>query len=386
MSVSFASWQRVWRDLDGREADPALFHALVAAYSEKQRHYHTLQHLRECMERLDEARSLAERPADVELALWFHDAVYDVHGSQNEALSARCGRPLVVTTVAARSRGKDRGVTLEAARWYDDPVALARDAEIDVFVELMGGAGDPAKAAIEAALGAGKAVVTANKALLARHGVALAAKAEAAGVPTLPGYRGADQSEARLLAEAESLGVPFLVKASAGGGGRGMRLVTELGAAAEAIRAAKAEARAAFGDATVFLERYAPRARHVEVQILGDSYGHVVHLWDRDCSLQRNHQKLVEEAPVPGLRLPGVKGCRRPLHRVPRALPGRSYALPGAIRSRNAGDARWRQDLSAVRPHDGLPLWHLPHAGRLAPGRQQAAAEVPVPPARHARM
>ena len=141
---------------------------------------------------------------------------------------------------------------------------------------------------------------------IARMGSKIEAKAaaEAAGVPILPGYRGADQSEARLLAEAESLGVPFLVKASAGGGGRGMRLVTEPGAAAEAIRAAKSEARAAFGDATVFLERYAPRTRHVEVQILGDSHGHVVHLWDRDCSLQRNHQKLIEEAPAPGLPAP----------------------------------------------------------------------------------
>ena len=141
---------------------------------------------------------------------------------------------------------------------------------------------------------------------IARMGSKIEAKAaaEAAGVPVLPGYRGADQSEARLLAEAESLGVPFLVKASAGGGGRGMRLVMELKTASEAIRAAKAEALAGFGDATVFLERYAPRARHVEVQILGDSYGHVVHLWDRDCSLQRNHQKLIEEAPAPGLPAP----------------------------------------------------------------------------------
>lgn len=141
---------------------------------------------------------------------------------------------------------------------------------------------------------------------ITRMGSKIEAKAvaEAASVPVLPGYRGADQSEARLLSEAEGLGVPFIVKASAGGGGRGMRLVTQLGEAIDAIRGARAEARAAFGDATVFLERYAPRARHVEVQILGDSYGNIVHLWDRDCSLQRNHQKLVEEAPAPGLPAP----------------------------------------------------------------------------------
>ena len=127
------------------------------------------------------------------------------------------------------------------------------------------------------------------------------AAAEEAGVPVLPGYRGADQSDARLLQEAQALGTPFLVKASAGGGGRGMRLVTDLADAAEAITSARAEAKGAFGDAAVFLERYAPRARHVEVQVLGDTHGNVLHLGDRDCSLQRNHQKLIEEAPAADL-------------------------------------------------------------------------------------
>ncbi|PYC46929.1 acetyl/propionyl-CoA carboxylase subunit alpha [Litorivita pollutaquae] len=127
------------------------------------------------------------------------------------------------------------------------------------------------------------------------------AAAEEAGVPVLPGYRGADQSDARLLDEAQALGVPLLVKASAGGGGRGMRLVTDLAEAPEAITSARAEAKGAFGDAAVFLERYAPRARHVEVQVLGDSHGNALHLGDRDCSLQRNHQKLIEEAPAADL-------------------------------------------------------------------------------------
>lgn len=127
------------------------------------------------------------------------------------------------------------------------------------------------------------------------------AAAEAAGVPVLPGYRGEDQSDARLLDEARTLGTPFLVKASAGGGGRGMRLVTDLADAPEAIASARAEAQGAFGDPAVFLERYAPRARHVEVQVLGDTHGTVLHLGDRDCSLQRNHQKLIEEAPAADL-------------------------------------------------------------------------------------
>jgi homoserine dehydrogenase len=101
---------------------------------------------------------------------------------QRETLAARCGRPVEVVAVSARSRGKDRGVDLAGLRWMDDPVALAKDPGIDVFVELMGGAGDPAKAAVEAALATGKSVVTANKALLAAHGEALAAQAERAGV------------------------------------------------------------------------------------------------------------------------------------------------------------------------------------------------------------
>jgi homoserine dehydrogenase len=97
---------------------------------------------------------------------------------QREALAARCGRAIDVVAVCARSKGRDRGIDLKGAKWFTDPVALARAGDIDVFVELIGGAGDPAKSAIEAALAAGKSVVTANKALLAKHGVKLAALAE----------------------------------------------------------------------------------------------------------------------------------------------------------------------------------------------------------------
>ncbi len=97
---------------------------------------------------------------------------------QRAELTLRCGRPIEIVAVTARSRGKNRGVDLRKLRWVKHPMALARDPEIDVFVELIGGAADPAKAAIEAALASGKSVVTANKALLARHGVALAALAE----------------------------------------------------------------------------------------------------------------------------------------------------------------------------------------------------------------
>jgi homoserine dehydrogenase len=109
-------------------------------------------------------------------------AVFRLIEQQREALVARCGRGITVTAVSARSRSKDRGVDLKAIRWVEDPVTLAADSGIDVLVELMGGEGDPAKAAVEAALASGKSVVTANKALLARHGVTLAARAERANV------------------------------------------------------------------------------------------------------------------------------------------------------------------------------------------------------------
>src|SRR5512132_3674429 len=99
-------------------------------------------------------------------------------GEQRTALTARCGRAIEIVAVTARSRAKNRGIDLKKLRWVSDPIALARDPGIDVFVELIGGAGDPAKRAVETALANGKSVVTANKALLARHGVKLAALAE----------------------------------------------------------------------------------------------------------------------------------------------------------------------------------------------------------------
>ncbi|MFD4459267.1 biotin carboxylase N-terminal domain-containing protein [Nocardia sp. NPDC058480] len=122
-----------------------------------------------------------------------------------------------------------------------------------------------------------------------------------AGVPMLPGYQGEEQSDARLLAEAERIGMPLMVKASAGGGGKGMRLVTEQGAVAEAIAAARREALSAFGSDVLLLERALLGPRHVEIQVLGDEYGNVIALGERDCSIQRRHQKVVEESPSPAL-------------------------------------------------------------------------------------
>ncbi|CAN5915396.1 biotin carboxylase N-terminal domain-containing protein [soil metagenome] len=121
--------------------------------------------------------------------------------------------------------------------------------------------------------------------------------AQAAGVPTVPGYEGDDQSNAAMLNAAKSIGLPLLVKASAGGGGKGMRVVREHGELAEALERARGEAKSSFGDDTLLLEKYVERPRHIEIQILGDQHGNVVHLWERECSIQRRHQKVIEEAP-----------------------------------------------------------------------------------------
>jgi geranyl-CoA carboxylase alpha subunit len=122
-----------------------------------------------------------------------------------------------------------------------------------------------------------------------------------AGVPCVPGYQGEDQGEAVMLAEARRIGFPVMIKAAAGGGGRGMRLVAEEAAFADALRAARSEAQNAFGDPHVILERAIVRPRHIEIQVFGDRHGNAIHLGERDCSVQRRHQKLVEEAPSPAV-------------------------------------------------------------------------------------
>ncbi|HEY1867959.1 MAG TPA: acetyl-CoA carboxylase biotin carboxylase subunit [Candidatus Cybelea sp.] len=122
-------------------------------------------------------------------------------------------------------------------------------------------------------------------------------RVRAAGVPTVPGYDGEDQSDAALHEEAKRAGFPLLIKASAGGGGRGMRVVESAEDFREALESAKREARAAFGDDTVLLERYLREPRHIEFQILADAHGTTIHLGERECSIQRRHQKIVEEAP-----------------------------------------------------------------------------------------
>jgi geranyl-CoA carboxylase alpha subunit len=123
----------------------------------------------------------------------------------------------------------------------------------------------------------------------------------AAGVPCVPGYQGADQSDAAMLAQAKGIGFPVMIKAVAGGGGRGMRLVPDAATFPDLLRSARSEAQGAFGDAAVILERAISEPRHVEIQVFGDAFGNAIHLGERDCSVQRRHQKLIEEAPSPAV-------------------------------------------------------------------------------------
>jgi 3-methylcrotonyl-CoA carboxylase alpha subunit len=123
----------------------------------------------------------------------------------------------------------------------------------------------------------------------------------AAGVPCVPGYHGSAQDTETLRREAEAVGYPVLIKAVLGGGGKGMKIAKTAAEFDDALASAQREAKAGFGDDRVLLERYIERSRHVEMQVFGDKHGNVVHLFERDCSVQRRHQKVIEEAPAPGL-------------------------------------------------------------------------------------
>ncbi|MEM9192894.1 MAG: biotin carboxylase N-terminal domain-containing protein, partial [Myxococcota bacterium] len=129
-----------------------------------------------------------------------------------------------------------------------------------------------------------------------QHAKAIARDAD---VPVVPGYDGVEQSNAALIQEAKHVGFPLLLKASAGGGGKGMRIVRAEEELEASIAAARREGEGAFGDGTLLIEKYLERPRHIEVQILGDAHGSLVHLFERECSIQRRHQKIIEEAPSP---------------------------------------------------------------------------------------
>ncbi len=155
----------------------------------------------------------------------------------------------------------------------------------------------------QACADAGLVFIGPPPAAIAAMGSKSAAKAlmERAGVPLVPGYHGADNDPALLAREAERIGYPVLIKASAGGGGKGMRRVERAADFAAALASCQREAKASFGDDHVLVERYVTRPRHIEIQVFGDTYGNVIHLGERDCSVQRRHQKVLEESPAPGL-------------------------------------------------------------------------------------
>lgn len=187
---------------------------------------------------------------------------------------------------------------LDAARI----LAAARDSGAEAIHPGYGFLSENAEFA-ESVIAAGLVWVGPNPDSIRAMGLKDAAKARmiAAGVPVTPGYLGEDQSPDRLAAEADAVGYPVLIKAVAGGGGKGMRRVDDPAGFAEALASCRREAAASFGDDRVLIEKYILSPRHIEVQVFGDRHGRVVHLFERDCSLQRRHQKVIEEAPAPGM-------------------------------------------------------------------------------------
>lgn len=178
---------------------------------------------------------------------------------------------------------------------------------------------------------------TADQMRLMGNKIAARLRAEAAGVPTLPGSeKVADPKEAVRLAE--QVGFPVMLKAAGGGGGRGMKIVEDAVSLPGIFQSASAEALAAFGDPTLYLERYLANARHVEVQVLGDTAGRVLHVGERDCSLQRRHQKVIEEAPAPGLH-----GALR------EEIRAAGVALAAAIDYQGAGTVEFLVDAASGR-------------------------------------
>lgn len=172
------------------------------------------------------------------------------------------------------------------------------------------------------------------------------------GAPVLPGYWGQDQSEERLIAEAQKLGFPLLIKAVAGGGGRGIRAVAALDDLLPALVSAKREAAASFGDDAVMLEHLVQRPRHLEVQIFGDQHGNLVHMFERDCSIQRRRQKLVEEAPAPGMS-----------EEVRESLTQAALKIAKAVNYSNAGTIEFVADGAGPLRPDGF--WFLEMNTRL---------------------
>ncbi|KZS50558.1 acetyl/propionyl/methylcrotonyl-CoA carboxylase subunit alpha [Rhizobium anhuiense] len=229
----------------------------------------------------------------------------------------RTARMLGIRTIAVYSEA-DAG--LPFVREADEAIAIGPSPARDSYLSpqrILEAARESGAAAIHPGYGflsenadfaeavekAGIVWVGAPPAAIRAMGLKDAAKElmQAAGVPVTPGYLGSDQGEERLAAEAEAIGYPVLIKAVAGGGGKGMRRVDRAQDFVERLASCRREAAAAFADDRVLIERYIANPRHIEVQVFADKLGNCVHLFERDCSLQRRHQKVIEEAPAPGL-------------------------------------------------------------------------------------
>jgi 3-methylcrotonyl-CoA carboxylase alpha subunit len=231
---------------------------------------------------------------------------------------ARTARRLGITTIAVYSdadrnalhvRSADEAYHLGSAPAAESYlnigklIALAKRVGADAIHPGYGFLSENAAFA-QACVDAGLIFIGPPAAAIKAMGSKSASKAAmaAVGVPVAPGYHGSEQSAPRLQEEAGRVGFPLIIKASAGGGGKGMQVVNSAAEVPAAIESAQRLARTAFGDDRLLMERYFPNARHVEVQVFADAHGQTISLFDRDCSVQRRHQKIVEEAPAPGLR------------------------------------------------------------------------------------
>jgi len=207
---------------------------------------------------------------------------------------------------------------------------------------------------VEAVENAGLTFVGPSASAIRAMGLKDAAKRlmEQAGVPVVPGYHGEAQEVVVLAAKANQIGYPVLIKARAGGGGKGMRKVDDAKEFKDALAAAKREAKSAFGDDKVLVEKFIASPRHIEVQVFGDSHGNVVHLFERDCSLQRRHQKVIEEAPAPGMT-----------EEVRAAMTGAAVKAAQAISYSGAGTIEFIADGSGPLRLDGF--WFMEMNTRL---------------------